>query len=134
MATTIGWLNMKLSADISGFQASLKTASQLAGQFSRSFNMNQLLASSLGGMEAKTAAFNATVKGMVSQIPYAGGALAGAADAGQAFVGFLRESTKEMATQIKTAEQLGVDYNDFHALVHKAGDDFEAVTKALKTY
>jgi len=120
---SIGNLNIKMSADISGFQTALKTASQLAGNFSRQFNVNQLLASSLGGTDAKIAAFSATLNNMVSQIPVVGGALGGLATGGGEFLSFLTHSTKEMAAQIKTADRLGMDYNEMQAVLRKSGAD-----------
>ncbi len=132
MATSIGNWNVKINADISSFQGALKTASKLAGEFSRQFNVNQLLGSALGGADAKIAAFTATVRNMVSQIPYVGGALSAAATGGGEFAEFLTHSTKEMASNIKSADQLGIEYNDFVAIARKAGVESDVLVRVLQ--
>jgi hypothetical protein len=121
MATSIGNLFIKLTADTSELQTRLKAAGQLMNEFSRQFSFNQLLTSGIGGIDAKLQALSGTLKGFASQIPYVGGAITGAVSAGEGFVDFLFKSTDAMAGNIKTADRLGLDYNTVAAAAKKAG-------------
>jgi hypothetical protein len=125
MATSIGSLFIKLTADTSELQTRLKAAGQLMNEFGRQFSFNQLLTSGLGGLDSKLQALSGTIKGFASQVPYVGGASAGAVEAGQSFVDFLFKSTTEMAGNIKSAEQLGIEYNTVAAAARKGGISVE---------
>lgn len=122
---TVGSLRVMLSANIDGFTSAMRKASDTAGRFTRQFNTSQLLGSALGGLDAKIAAFSSTIRNMVSEIPLVGGALGAAATAGGEFAEFLIHSTKEMAGNIRAANRLGIEYNEFNALVRKSGMDAE---------